>query len=71
MYEPQNFDDFDSQIQPEDLMDDNPIDEDYEADFSQQFFEDNDLVDCFDREFDEGSDRDNWEEEQVFQDHEL
>lgn len=53
-----NFDDFDCQLMPEDIMDDNPIDSDFEPyGFDEQ-------------EWDEGSDRDNWEDEQVFQDRE-
>lgn len=79
MYDPNEFDDFDSQIQPEEIQDDNPIDEDYEpyGDEPEEYVED--AVDDFytsdifghGPEYDEGSDRDNWEAEQVFQDHEC
>ena len=57
-YEP---DDFDTQVQPEELQDDNPIDGDYYMDEFE--------FDHYDR-YDEGSDRDNWEDEQCFQDRE-
>jgi hypothetical protein len=68
MYDPNDFDDFDTQITPEELMDDNPIDEDYEGSFYPvEGFND----DGMGHEYDEGSDRDNWEAEQVFQDHEC
>ena len=59
-----NFDDFDAQVSPEEFddswenyEDDNPIDSDFDG------------YDDFDH-FDEGSDRDNWEDQQVFLDNE-
>ncbi len=52
---PHDFDDFDTQIQPEELQCDNPIDSDFEP---------------FEQEVYEGEDYNNWEEQQLFLDRE-
>jgi hypothetical protein len=60
-----NFDEFDQHIGPEELQCDNPIEEDFEA-----YYDPRDDEDSRSLMQDEGSDRDNWEDEQVFQDNE-
>jgi hypothetical protein len=73
------LDDFDSMVQPEDIQCDNPIDSDFDewgdmhdADhWDDDDFDGDDVCNEYPYEYDEGSDRDNWEENQVFLDNEF
>ena len=66
-----DYDDFDMEIQPEELQCDNPIDESYFQ--TDEYWDENESARHEDFPFDEhdeGSDMDNWEDEQVFHDNE-
>lgn len=64
----EHFDNFDTQMQIEEFPDPN---EDYGWDDNDENLIDGFIDDGMGHEYDDGSDRDNWEDEQVFQDNKF